>query len=160
VKELSMALERSFVLLKPDAVARRLVGEILGRFESKGLKIVAMKMLNVTPELSKQHYAEHVHKPFYPMLEEFITSGPVVALAVEGPQAISVIRSMLGSTNGREAPLGTIRGDFGLSRQMNLVHGSDGPDAAARELGIYFKPEELITYSASLDPWSYAGDEK
>ena len=155
-----MAVERSFVLLKPDAVARRLVGEILGRFESKGLKIVAMKMLKVTPELSKQHYAEHVHKPFYPMLEEFITSGPVVALAVEGPQAISVIRAMLGSTNGREAPLGTIRGDFGLSRQMNLVHGSDGPDAAARELGIYFKPEELIGYTASLDPWSYANDEK
>ncbi len=155
-----MAVERSFVLLKPDAVARRLVGEILGRFESKGLKIVGMKMLKVTPELSKQHYAEHVHKPFYPMLEEFITSGPVVALAVEGPQAISVIRAMLGSTNGREAPLGTIRGDFGLSRQMNLVHGSDGPDAAARELGIYFKPEELIGYSTSLDPWTCAGDEK
>ena len=155
-----MAVERSFVLLKPDAVARRLVGEILGRFESKGLKIVGMKMLKVTPELSKQHYAEHVHKPFYPMLEEFITSGPVVALAVEGPQAISVIRAMLGSTYGREAPLGTIRGDFGLSRQMNLVHGSDGPDAAARELGIYFKPEELIDYSTSLDPWTCAGDEK
>ena len=155
-----MAIERSFVLLKPDAVARRLVGEILGRFESKGLKIVAMKLLKVTAALSKQHYAEHVHKPFYPMLEEFITSGPVVALAVEGPQAISVIRAMLGSTNGREAPLGTIRGDFGLSRQMNLVHGSDGPEAATRELGIYFQPDELIHDSTSLDPWTCAPDEK
>ena len=155
-----MALERSFVLLKPDAVARRLVGEILGRFESKGLKVVGMKMLKVTPDLSKKHYAEHVSKPFYPMLEEFITSGPVIALAIEGPQAITVIRSMLGSTNGREAPLGTIRGDFGLSRQMNLVHGSDGPDAAARELAIYFKPEELLSYVDSLDPWTCAGDEK
>ena len=155
-----MALERCFVLLKPDAVARRLVGEILGRFESKGLKVVGMKMLKVTPELSKKHYAEHVSKPFYPMLEEFITSGPVIALAIEGPQAITVIRSMLGSTNGREAPLGTIRGDFGLSRQMNLVHGSDGPDAAARELAIYFKPEELLSYADSLDPWTCAGDEK
>jgi len=155
-----MALERSFVLLKPDAVARRLVGEILGRFESKGLKVVGMKMLKVTPDLSKKHYAEHVSKPFYPMLEEFITSGPVIALAIEGPQAIMVIRSMLGSTNGREAPLGTIRGDFGLSRQMNLVHGSDGPDAAARELAIYFKPEELLSYADSLDPWTCAGDEK
>lgn len=155
-----MAFERSFVLLKPDAVARRLMGEILGRFESKGLKIVGMKMLKVTPELSKKHYAEHVHKPFYPMLEEFITSGPVVALAVEGPGAIAVIRAMLGSTNGREAPLGTIRGDLGLSRQMNLVHGSDGPDAAARELAIYFKPDELLTYPTSLDPWTCAGDEK
>lgn len=155
-----MPVERSFVLLKPDAVARRLMGEIIGRFESKGLKIVALKMLNVTPALSKQHYAEHVHKPFYPMLEEFITSGPVVALAVEGPQAIAVIRAMLGSTNGRESALGTIRGDFGLSRQMNLVHGSDGPEAAARELAIYFKPEELLSYSTSLDPWTCAADEK
>ena len=154
-----MALERSFVLLKPDAVARRLVGEVLGRFEAKGLKIVGMKMLNVTASLSKQHYAEHVHKPFYPLLEEFITSGPVVALAVEGPSAIAVIRAMLGSTNGRESALGTIRGDFGLSRQMNLVHGSDGPDAAARELAIYFKPEELLDYSTSLDPWTSASDE-
>ena len=155
-----MAIERSFVLLKPDAVARRLVGEIIGRFESKGLKIVAMKSLMVTPELSKKHYAEHISKPFYPMLEEFITSGPVVALAVEGPQAIAVIRAMLGSTNGREAPLGPIRGDFGLSRQMNLVHGSDGAEAAAKELAIYFKPEELLTYTSSLDPWTCAGDEK
>jgi nucleoside-diphosphate kinase len=155
-----MSIERSFVLLKPDAVARRLVGEILGRFESKGLKIVAMKMLTVTKELSKQHYAEHVQKPFYPMLEEFITSGPVVALAVEGPQAIAVIRAMLGGTNGREALLGTIRGDLGLSRQMNLVHGSDSADAAARELAIYFQPHELLSYSSSLDPWTCAGDEK
>jgi nucleoside-diphosphate kinase len=155
-----MAVERSFVLLKPDAVARRLMGEVLGRFEAKGLKIVGMKMLKVTPELSKKHYAEHVHKPFYPMLEEFITSGPVVALAVEGVGAIATIRAMLGSTNGRDAALGTIRGDFGMSRQMNLVHGSDGPEAATRELAIYFKPEELISYSTSLDPWTNADDEK
>lgn len=155
-----MAVERSFVLLKPDAVARRLMGEILSRFEAKGLKIVGMKMLKVTPELSKKHYAEHVHKPFYPLLEEFILSGPVVAIAVEGPQAISVVRSMLGSTNGRESALGTIRGDFGLSRQMNLVHGSDGPEAAARELAIYFQPHELLSYETSLDPWTCAGDEK
>lgn len=155
-----MALERSFVLLKPDAVARRLTGEILGRFEAKGLKIVGMKMLKVTLELSKQHYAEHVHKPFYPLLEEFITCGPVIALAVEGPSAIAVVRTMLGQTNGRESAPGTIRGDFGLSRQMNLVHGSDGPDAATRELAIYFKPEELLSYSSSLDPWTCAGDEK
>jgi nucleoside-diphosphate kinase len=155
-----MPVERSFVLLKPDAVARRLMGEILGRFEAKGLKVVGMKMLNVTPALAKQHYAEHVHKPFYPMLEGFITSGPVVALALEGPSAIAVVRAMLGSTNGREAPLGTIRGDFGMSRQMNMVHGSDGPKAASRELGIYFKPEELLDYTTSLDPWSFADDEK
>ena len=155
-----MALERTFVLLKPDAVARRLAGEILGRFEAKSLKVVGMKMLMVTPTLSKQHYAEHVHKGFYPMLEEFITSGPVVALVLEGPGAIGVVRTMLGPTNGRDAAPGTIRGDFGLSRQMNLVHGSDGPEAATREIAIYFKSEELLSYATSLDPWTCAGDEK
>jgi nucleoside-diphosphate kinase len=155
-----MPLERTFVLLKPDAVARRLSGELLTRFEAKGLKIVGMKLLMVTPELSKLHYAEHVHKGFYPLLEEFITSGPVVALVLEGPGAIGVVRAMLGPTNGRDAAPGTIRGDFGLSRQMNLVHGSDGPEAAAREIPIYFKPEELVSYSSSLDIWTAAGDEK
>lgn len=155
-----MPLERTFVLLKPDAVARKLTGEILGRFERKGLKTVALKLLKVTPELSKRHYAEHVSKPFYPMLEEFITSGPVVALVLEGPGAIGVVRTMLGPTNGRDAAPGTIRGDFGLSRQMNMVHGSDGPEAAAREIPIYFQPEELVSHSTSLDPWTCAGDEK
>ena len=155
-----MPVERTFVLLKPDAVARKLTGELLGRFERKGLKTIALKLLMVTPELSKQHYAEHVSKPFYPMLEEFITSGPVVALVLEGPGAIGVVRTMLGPTNGRDAAPGTIRGDFGLSRQMNMVHGSDGPEAAAREIPIYFKAEELVSHSTSLDPWTCAGDEK
>ena len=155
-----MSLERTFVLLKPDAVARKLTGEILGRFERKGLKTIALKLLKVTPELSKRHYAEHVSKSFYPMLEEFITSGPVIALVLEGPGAIGVVRTMLGPTNGRDAAPGTIRGDLGLSRQMNMVHGSDGPEAAAREIPIYFQPEEIVSHSASLDPWSYAGDEK
>ncbi len=155
-----MPVERTFVLLKPDAVARKLTGEIIGRFERKGLKTIALKLLKVTPELSKRHYAEHVSKPFYPMLEEFITSGPVVALVLEGPGAIGVVRAMLGPTNGRDAAPGTIRGDFGLSRQMNMVHGSDGPEAAAREVPIYFQPEELVSHSTSLDPWTCAGDEK
>lgn len=155
-----MPNERTFVLLKPDAVARRLTGEIIQRFERRGLKIVAMKLLQVTPELSKKHYAEHVSKPFYPLLEAFITSGPVVAMVIEGPEAISVVRNMLGPTNGRQAAPGTIRGDFGLSRQMNLVHGSDGPEAAAREIPLYFQPEEIVSYAATLDPWTCAGDEK
>jgi nucleoside-diphosphate kinase len=155
-----MPNERTFVLLKPDAVARRLTGEIIQRFERRGLKIVAMKLLQVTPELSKKHYAEHVSKPFYPLLETFITSGPVVAMVIEGPEAISVVRNMLGPTNGRQAAPGTIRGDFGLSRQMNLVHGSDGPEAAAREIPLYFQPEEIVSYAATLDPWTCAGDEK
>ncbi len=155
-----MATERTLILLKPDAVNRRLSGRLISRIEDKGLKIVGLKMLQVTPELSRQHYEEHVEKPFYPLLEEFITSGPVVALAVEGPEAISVMRTMMGSTNGREAGPGTIRGDFGCSRQMNLMHGSDGPEAAARELKIYFRDEELIDYPSSLDGWVCADDEK
>ena len=155
-----MPLERTFVLLKPDAVARRLSGEILQRFERRGLKVVGLKLLKVTPELSKKHYAEHVSKPFYPLLEEFITAGPVVAMVLEGPDAITVIRNMLGPTNGRQAAPGTIRGDFGLSRQMNLVHGSDGPDAAAREIPLYFAPNELVDHKFLLDPWICADDEK
>ncbi|MBI1349084.1 nucleoside-diphosphate kinase [bacterium] len=153
-------MERTLVLLKPDAVARRLCGEVIGRFEKRGLKLVGMKLMQVTPELSKQHYAEHVSKPFYPQLEEFITSGPIVALALEGPEAITVVRTMMGPTNGRSAAPGTIRGDFGLSRQMNLVHGSDGPDAATRELAIYFQSSELVSACSPLDPLTLADDEK
>jgi nucleoside-diphosphate kinase len=155
-----MATERTFVLLKPDAVQRRLVGELYGRFEQKGLKVVGLKMLRVTQELSRRHYEEHVEKPFYPLLEEFITSSPVIALVLEGPEAISVVRAMLGTTNGRESPMGTIRGDFGVSRQMNLVHGSDGPEAAAREIPIYFSNDELIDYEPTLGGWVCADDEK
>jgi len=155
-----MATERTLVLFKPDAVQRRLCGELLGRFERKSLKIVGLKMLRVTQELSRQHYAEHVSKPFYPLLEEFITSGPVVALVAEGPEAISVVRGMMGPTNGRQAAPGTIRGDFGVSRQMNLIHGSDGPEAAAKEIAVYFKPEELLDYETTLGGWVCAADEK
>lgn len=155
-----MPAERTLVLLKPDAVARRLCGEILARFERKGLKIAGMKMLQVTPELSKQHYAEHVSKPFYPLLESFITSGPVVALALEGPEAVTVVRGMMGSTNGRQSAPGTIRGDLGLSRQMNLVHGSDSAEAAAKELAIYFRPDELLTYESPLEDLTSAADER
>lgn len=155
-----MALERTLILIKPDAVERRLAGRILSRFEERGLKIVGLKLLQVTPELSKQHYAEHVEKPFYPDLEQFITSGPVVAIVAEGPEAISVVRAMMGKTNGRESAPGTIRGDFGMSRQMNLVHGSDGPEAAQKEINIYFNSDELIDYSTSLDSLTCADDEK
>lgn len=153
-------MERTLILFKPDAVERRLCGRLLSRLEDKGLKIVGLKMLRVTPELSKQHYAEHVAKKFYPLLESFITCGPVVALVAEGPGAVAAVRAMLGDTNGRESAMGTIRGDFGLSRQMNLVHGSDSLAAAEREIGIYFRPEELIDYSTGLDTWVCADDEK
>ena len=155
-----MATERTLILFKPDAVQRRLCGRLLTRIEERGLKIVGLKMLHVTKELAREHYAEHVEKPFYPLLEEFITAAPVVALAIEGPEAVRVMRDMLGKTNGRDAAPGTIRGDFGLSRQMNLVHGSDSLEAAQRELAIYFKPEELFDYEQTLKDWVCAGDER
>lgn len=154
-----MALEKSLILLKPDAVQRRLCGQIISRLENKGLKLLGMKMLRVTKALAAQHYAEHVEKPFYPMLEEFITSGPVVAIVVAGPEAVSVVRGMMGKTNGRESAPGTIRGDFGLSRQVNLIHGSDSPEAAQKEISVYFRPEEVLEYGSSLDEWVCASDE-
>jgi nucleoside-diphosphate kinase len=152
-------MERTLILLKPDAVERRLCGRIMTRIEDRGFKFAGVKMLRVTPELSRQHYAEHVSKPFYPLLESFITSGPIIALCVEGPEAVRVMRDMMGKTNGRDSAPGTIRGDFGLSRQMNLIHGSDSPESAVREIAIYFKPEELISHTPALDPWLYASDE-
>ena len=155
-----MPSERTLILFKPDAVQRRLVGRILARIEDKGLRIVGLKMMEVTGDLAKRHYAEHVDKPFYPSLEEFITSGPVIALVAEGPSAISVVRTVLGATNGREAAPGTIRGDFGQSRQMNLLHGSDGVTAAEKEIGIYFSADELLDYESTLDVWGLAADEK
>ena len=155
-----MPVERSLILFKPDAVQRKLCGDLLSRIERKGLKVIGLKMLKVTPELSKQHYAEHVTKKFYPFLEEFITSGPVVAVAVEGLEAVKVMRAMMGSTNGRDSAPGTIRGDFGSSRQMNLIHGSDSPEAAQRELAIYFQPGELIEWATVLEDQITAGDER
>lgn len=152
-------MERTLILFKPDAVERRLVGRLLARLEERGLKIAGLKMLRVTKELSAKHYAEHVNKPFYPLLEEFITSGPVVAMVAEGPQAVAVVRGMMGPTNGAQAPPGTIRGDFGLSRQMNLMHGSDSTEAAKREIEVYFRPEELISYETTLAGWVCAADE-
>jgi nucleoside-diphosphate kinase len=155
-----MPLERTLILLKPDAVQRRLCGEIISRIENKGFKIIGLKMLQVTSELSKRHYAEHVSKPFYPQLEAFITAGPIVALCVEGPEVIAVMRTLMGKTNGREAAPGTIRGDYSASRQMNLIHGSDGPEAAAREIGLYFQPGELFQHSLTLADWLGAADER
>ncbi len=144
-------MERTLILLKPDCIQRRLVGRIVSRFEDKGLNVIAMKMMQITPELSKQHYAEHVSKPFYPALEAFVTGATVVAAVIEGLEAIRVIREMLGATSGLKAAAGTIRGDFSSSRQMNLVHASDGAEAAAREIELYFKPEEISAVRADAD---------
>jgi nucleoside-diphosphate kinase len=152
-------MERTLVLLKPDCVQRRLMGQVLSRFETKGLNIVAMKMLQVTPELAKKHYAEHVNKSFYPGLERFITAAPIVAMIVEGLDVIRVVREMLGATSGLKASPGTIRGDYSSSRQMNLVHASDGPDAAAREIALYFTLDEIFTFELTMRPWLKAEDE-
>lgn len=152
-------MERTLILLKPDCVQRRLIGRILTRFEDKGLNLIAMRMMVVTPELSKKHYAEHVSKPFYPNLEKFITGGPIVAAVIEGLEAIRVVREMLGATSGLKAAAGTIRGDFSSSRQMNLVHASDSPEAAAREIELYFTKDQLCAYEPTVTPWLRAGDE-
>ena len=152
-------MERTLVLLKPDCVQRRLMGKILSRFEEKGLNVIGLKMLQVTPQLAKTHYAEHVNKPFYPGLEAFITASPIVAMVVEGLEVIRVVRDMLGATSGLKAAAGTIRGDYSSSRQMNLVHASDGLEAAAKEIGLYFKPEEILPYEPTLINWFKAGDE-
>lgn len=154
-----MPAERTLILLKPDCVQRRLMGAVISRFEEKGLNLIALKMLKVTPALAKEHYAEHVQKPFYPALEKFITASPIVAIVIEGLEAIRVVREMLGATSGLKAAAGTIRGDYSSSRQMNLVHASDGPEAAAREIGLYFKADELHAYAPTLTPWFKADDE-
>lgn len=140
-------LERTLLLIKPDGVRRGVVGEIVARFERKGLKLLAMKLLRVTPELAQRHYAEHEGKPFYPALIQHITSGPVVAMALEGRSAIPVVRLLTGATNPQTAAPGTVRGDFGLGITPNLVHASDSPESAARELALYFTPEEYLAYS-------------
>jgi nucleoside-diphosphate kinase len=152
-------MERTLILFKPDCVQRRLVGRILARFEDKGLNVIAMKLMRVTPELSKKHYAEHVSKPFYATLEKFITGGPIVAAVLEGLEVIRVVREMLGPTSGLKAPSGTIRGDFSSSRQMNLIHASDGPDAAKREIELYFTSGEIHSYVPTITPWLKAEDE-
>jgi nucleoside-diphosphate kinase len=137
-------LERTFVMIKPDAFARGLTGEILARLERRGFTIRGLKLLRVTEELAAQHYAEHIGKPFYPELVEFITSGPAVAMVVEGPAAVSTVRTMMGATNPLDSAPGTIRGDYALEIGRNIVHGSDSLESAAREIDVYFDQPELV----------------
>jgi nucleoside-diphosphate kinase len=132
------AAERTLVLLKPDAVRRGLVGEVLRRYEAKGLRIVAMEQRSIDAGLADRHYAEHVERDFYPPLRDFVTSGPLVALVLEGDGAVEVVRALNGATDGRKAAPGTIRGDLSLSNRENLVHGSDSPESAAREIEVWF----------------------
>jgi nucleoside-diphosphate kinase len=139
--------ERTLAIVKPDAVQRRLVGEIIGRFERKGLRIVALKMIHIDRALAERHYAVHKGKPFYEDLIEFITSSPVVVLALEGPQAIRALRNMMGATNPLDATPGSIRGDYATEITFNLVHGSDSPETAQSELDLFFEPEEFVSYA-------------
>lgn len=148
-----MSVELTLVLLKPDAIQRRLVGTLIGRLERKGLKLIGMKLIRITEDMAAEHYTEHVDKPFYPELRDFVTSSPTVAMAWEGDQAVSAIRALMGATNPFKADPGTIRGDFGLNFTKNLVHGSDSLESAKRELNLFFKPEELLSYEANDNVW-------
>jgi len=145
--------ERTLVLIKPDGVQRALIGRIVERYEQRGLRIVGMKLLRVPRELAEQHYDVHRDKPFFAGLIEFITSGPLVAMAVEGPNAIAVCREINGATRPAQATPGSIRGDLALDTGHNLVHGSDSPETAERELGLWFKPDELVDYERDIDRW-------
>jgi nucleoside-diphosphate kinase len=145
--------ERTFVMIKPDAVGRRLCGGIIRRFEAKGLKLVGLKMQIVSQELAERHYAEHKGKPFYPSLLEFIMSGPTIQMVWEGTSAVAVVRKINGATNSLEADVGTIRGDHGLTVQNNLVHASDSTETADREIAIYFEDSELLDYTMPDGQW-------
>ena len=148
-------MERTLIIVKPDGVQRGLIGTVLSRFEQRGLKFIGLKLIQITPELAEQHYAVHKGKPFYTGLVKYITSGPVVVGVLEGPKAISIVRTTMGATNPAEATPGTIRGDYALEISFNIIHGSDSPENAASEINLYFKPEELLNYSLTSDQWVY-----
>lgn len=145
-------IERTLVIVKPDGVQRGLVGEIIGRLERRGLKIVGMQLAQLSRETAEKHYAEHVGKPFYPGLIDYITVGPVVLMVWEGPRAITLVRETMGKTDPLKAGPGTIRGDLGLEMGRNLIHGSDGPESSAREIGLFFG-EDVLSYSRDIDRW-------
>jgi nucleoside-diphosphate kinase len=148
-------MERTLIIVKPDGVQRGLIGEIISRFERRGLRIVALKMIQITTELAERHYAIHKGKPFYAGLIDYITSGPVVVMVWEGNNAIEVARKTMGATRPAEAAPGTIRADFGLEVGRNLVHGSDGEETAAVEVNLFFSEEELLSYSRDTDRWIF-----
>lgn len=150
-------MQRTLIIFKPDCVHRRLVGEILSRFETKGLRIAALKLIHVDRSLAEKHYAEHQGKPFFEGLIAFITSAPVIVGVLEGNEAITVARTMLGTTNGVAAAPGTVRGDYSISKQNNLVHGSDSPESAQREIALWFRPEEVIHYNLAGSEWVFGG---
>ena len=148
-------MERTFVMVKPDGVQRGLIGKIISRLERKGLKIVAMKMMKIEESLAEEHYVEHKEKPFFKDLIGYITSGPVVAMVIEGKEAIKVVRTLVGKTNPREALPGTIRGDYGMDVGRNVIHASDSLESAKREINLFFKEEEIVSYSKTDEIWIY-----
>ena len=148
-----MATERTLVLVKPDGVQRGLVGEVIGRFERKGLHLVGLKLMKITEELAGRHYDEHRSKPFFGGLVEFITSSPVVAMCWEGPGAVATVRGMMGATNPAKAAPGTVRGDLAVSLGMNIIHGSDSPERGEVEVGLFFRSGELFDWESTVDRW-------
>ncbi len=154
-------METTLIILKPDAVQRGLMGKVITRFEEKGLQIVGAKMMQISQDLAATHYKDHKGKPFYDGLVGFMTSSPVLVMAVRGVGAIAISRSMMGATFGSKADAGTIRGDFGVSNSFNLIHGSDSPEAAERELGLFFGKGEVLEYDRPINAWvyDYSGDE-
>ena len=148
-------MERTLIIVKPEGVQRGLIGNVVARFEQRGLKLVGLKLIQITPQLAEQHYGVHKGKPFYAGLVKHITSGPVVVGVLQGPKAISVVRTTMGATNAAEAVPGTIRGDYGLEIGFNIIHGSDGPETAVQEINLFFKPEELIEYTQATQQWIY-----
>ena len=151
------SMQRTLIIFKPDCVQRRLVGSILERFEAKGLRMAALKLIRVERAVAEKHYAEHHGKPFFEGLIGFITSSPVVVGVLVGNEAITVVRGMLGATNGAAALPGTIRGDYSISKQNNLIHGSDSPESAQREIALWFRPGELVEYELAGDEWVLGG---
>ena len=147
--------ERTLVLLKPDAVQRGLVGKIIGRLEDRGLKIAGLKLMRMDMPLARRHYAEHVEKPFFPSVAEFMTSRPIVAMAIEGENAAEIVRKTMGATNPRDAAPGTVRGDWAVDIGKNLIHGSDSPESAVRELEIFFGDDELFDDEREIESWVY-----
>ena len=156
-----MGIEQTLIILKPDAVQRGLMGKIITRFEDKGLKVVGSKFMQITPDLAAMHYVDHKERPFYTGLVNFMTSSPVLVLALEGVGAITVCRSPMGATFGSQAAAGTIRGDFGVSNSFNLIHGSDSPEAATKELALFFNEGEILDWDRANEGWVYdlSGDE-
>lgn len=152
-------MERTLIILKPDAIQRRLIGRLIQRFEEKGLAVGGMKLMRIPRELAERHYAPHKGKPFYPGLIDYITSGPVVVMVLQGERCIEIARTMMGKTFGYEAAPGTIRGDFGASRSFNLIHGSDAPESAKSEIALYFQEKELLDYSPSDRAWVFPAND-